>query len=323
MKSWRAAVLVVVVAACGDSASHPLDSATHDAQTDAASVAPTCGGKPLVFSRTEAEVTTALEGLLADVRASEPEAYFREATDGTRVGVWLSSLHVALGVAPNADPRPAAMTWLGTVSPGVFTAGEWTAEPLAAPFDPASAPQGLSIVAMARASIDGVPWPMTYPDRWVEGGALTLFVSKDASGWTLTDVQLVPTTALATRADAELLAGCMPDTKPEATLRTHSYGGAVFDGQCNPASSYTYVPHDGDATTWLPGLGFAVSEVVDGRARWRAFSSVELEIAPANYFPSIELSDCYCEGVAGFTLRVDAVTGEVLRVQPAIRCAVC
>ena len=329
-----ATVLLVWWAACSDQPVAPavdaseVNDASEVRDTVAADAAPvvsaTCGGEALVFSRSEAEVTAALEALLTDAQAVEPQTYYHEAVDGTRRDAWLSGMHVALPVSGDAEPRPAAIAWLAASSPDTLVASEWTIDPFGAPIDPQTiAPGDVLVGRMVRTSIDGVPWPGDYPTRWVEGGGIQLIIEKTADGWDLRDARLTPATALATRADAELLAACEPPLPgPEDLLRQFTYTGLEFSA-CEPLREYSYVPAAGDSTRWVPGLGFALGELIDGRSRWHAFVEVELTIAEENYWPTIAYADCVCDDGAGFTLRVDAVTGDVLRFRPGLGCVVC
>lgn len=334
----RLAIAVLLCAACSDAPSLPIDgaaaidaatavdaAAVEDAASDARPMPPaTCGGHTLAFSRTEAETTAALTALLADVRAHAAAAYFREAIDGTQRTAILTGLQASLAVAHDVDPRAAAMAWLAVAAPQHVTAAEWAIDPLQAPIDPAAIAIGdVMIGRVARIAIDGVPWPAAYPSRWVDGGGASLLIGKSAVGWTLATANLTPATALATRADAEALAACTPPTPgPETTLRATVYRGLEFSG-CAPSGEYAYTPRPDDVATWSSDLGFGLGAIVDGRRRWHPFTAVELVIAPANYWPTIGAADCMCHDVAGFTLRVDVVTGELLRTAPAIDCVVC
>lgn len=323
----RTILLLLSLAACGDaSPGDPLtlapdaDLAADDAAGDAR--ASSCGA--LDFSRSEAEVTQALEALLADVQAVAPAAHFREAIEGTVAEALLTSINAPLPTALDEDPRPAAMAWLANTSPTTFAAAEWAPHPLAPALDPAAVPLNEGVVAdLARMTVDGVPWPIDYPTRWAESSSIRLLLVKRADGWWLREAQVSPAVALATAVDAERLAGCQPPRPgPEEALRAMTYHGLELEG-CAVVGEYTYQPREDDTTRWPDELTFVLGGQLDGRAEWRALAPVELTVAEANWWPRVEYSDAICDGVVGFTLRVDAVTGEVIVVSPAINCVVC
>lgn len=287
--------------------------------TPDANASPGCLGS-LRFSHTEAETVTKLEALLADVRAVAPSAYYAEGPRGAGLPVNLTGINVTLDAPIGSDPRPAAIAWLAATSPTTFVADEWAIDPTEPPFDPA-ATQVVS--RLIRTSAEGVPWPNDPPETWVEGGALSVFIGVRAGSWSFRESTVAPLTVLATADDAALLGGCQPTLPgPEETLRATELMGLEMV-QCTPTGEYAYTPLPNDTTLWKRGQGWTLSPPVAGQRSWVPFVTVELTIDPANYWPTVNRCDCYCSSKAGFTYRVNPITGEVMRIVPSINCIVC
>lgn len=322
--------LITASTACGEPEATVLDAAPSLPEVDAPAapspdaptvVVPSCAG-PFTFSRSESDATTALETLLADVRTRSPAAYYRERLDGTLAGAQLTSIDAALDVPAGTDPRDAAIAWLAAASPATFRADEWRVDPSEPALDPDATDLGSRMI---RTAVEDLPWPGTYPARFVYDAALYLFLERGPAGWTLRFANLGPTTVLATRADALLLAACTPPLPPpDAVIRATPVTGLEFVG-CAESGGYTYTPHVADVITARADLGWQLDATVEtnGHRRWRPTTTVTLEIDPSHYWPTINRADCTCGDQAGFTYRVDALTGGIQGVTPGINCVVC
>ena len=97
---------------------------------------------------------------------------------------------------------------------------------------------------------------------------------------------------------------------------------------CVPDGEYAYTPKLPDRITWLPeGTLWLETERTKAdpseRSVWVPSRRLELTLDASSYWERIAHADCYCDGVAGFTVVVQALSGDVLRWEPGIRCVVC
>lgn len=147
--------------------------------------------------------------------------------------------------------------------------------------------------------------------------------------WRILSLTLQPDVFFAEEQDALTLRACTPAGPPtEEQIRADTFHG-LYLSYCAPVGSYQYQPRAGDRVDWVspwgPGILWTTSgTAVDGYHSWLAERGAHLVIASANFWEGIYGADCYCDAAhVGFTLTVNAITGEVLRYVAGVDCAVC
>lgn len=130
----------------------------------------------------------------------------------------------------------------------------------------------------------------------------------------------------ASDADAMRLSACSPASPPDAALRARAtvFTGLEFVG-CGPSGEYSYTLAPEDRVEWEGDVVWeALRDRTTGTTTWHPRRDARITIDPANYWPTINRSDCFCpERGAGFEARIDASTGAVLDYTPGLDCVVC
>jgi hypothetical protein len=153
---------------------------------------------------------------------------------------------------------------------------------------------------------------------WRPAAGFTL--QRQGATWRVLGVNLWLSVAFASTAEGAALAACTAAEPPAgAPLRPTVFKGNILRA-CGLTGTYEY--------SWSDTDTYALT----GPARWELFGSTwrvtreaTLKVAAAN-IPGVDgAQDFVCSDAehTGFTLLVDALTGEVLRYTPGIRCVVC
>ncbi len=162
-----------------------------------------------------------------------------------------------------------------------------------------------------------------HPARFWQPAAAATVERRGDGRWELLALTLYSTTLFATSAEVERLHACTRETTAPPPAVGWSFSGLTFEG-CAVTGSYQYTSRPGDTLRWGRARGRPDGVWWEPRnGRWRLLRPATLTIAPENWWPDIAAADCICDGVAGYELLVDTVSGEYSDVTPAINCVVC
>ena len=295
------AVTVFLAVGCGGSpADNSPDAGTADVdateQKVDASVAANCDSIPIVAADLEPWRTATLGWFWAQGQSgANAEHQFGDT-------IHIRGLRMPLD---SSELEAGSVAWLLSLPDfPVATAGEVEVVEVKKQFDSAT-------VIIARAKVGATPTRLFRP-------LASVHLSQSAGDWSARSFTVWASTALMAEPEAIALSECSSqDPPPKDAVLQADYQGLVMR-QCAVEGAYSYRPNESDVVEFFDGIEW----VVDGES-WRARRRARLFVAAQNYWDGIEGADCFCDGVVGFELQVDATSGIVLEYRPGISCVVC
>jgi hypothetical protein len=157
--------------------------------------------------------------------------------------------------------------------------------------------------------------------------AVVATLNKFGAVWQLFSVHLIPSMLLATETEAKALRRCTPNQAPprNGTL-AKKFTGSIMNGCAREDGRYKYTPDAQDTIEILTDPIWQTNEESGPSpfpTKWLVTREATLTVNPANYWPDVAKADCSCGNKVGFTLVIDARTGNVVSYEPAINCVRC
>lgn len=307
-------------AAAAPDAGATIDAPSADAPSvEVSSSSGACGEAELRHSKTAKELLLAIDELVVKINEKGASAYV-DTPDliSTRV----QHVHADLPAAVGTDPRPAILGWLASLRGAPVAPDEYAPSPER----PTDSPAGGFLAGFVRKRIGATP----LGDVPLEAFHVT--VQANGAVWRVGGLTVNPPVFFANEDDARVHVRCAPKEPPPATkVREETFRGVELEG-CIQVGTYEYRSNASDEVRfgpapWGEGSLWTIggTKSGDGGLTWLPQRGAQLMIAKSNYWPRIGYADCYCHGETstGFTLIVNAITGQILRYTPAVNCVVC